>query len=150
MGQHTRCWYLSHWQAVKAQTSMCLRAVSLEPSLLEHIKFGFWGRIKRVLRSLVTLVVSARVFKESVLRICYIIPKPQVLVCILITALIDARSSESNQWPISIRVQLNLCIRALSKRQKIGFQDQLSLDAGQKYCRMLQWGAFCNTFYLHL
>ena len=26
----------------------------------------------------------------------------------------------------------------LSKRQKIGFQDQMSLNAGQKYCRMLQ------------
>ena len=23
--------------------------------------------------------------------------------------------------------------------KKIGFQDQLSLNAGQKYCRMLQW-----------
>ena len=29
---------------------------------------------------------------------------------------------------------------------KIGFQDQLSLNAGQKYCRI---GAFCNTFDLH-
>ena len=30
--------------------------------------------------------------------------------------------------------------RPLSKRQKIGFQDQLLLEAGQKYyCRMLQW-----------
>ena len=28
--------------------------------------------------------------------------------------------------------------RPLSKRSKIGFQDQLSLNAGQKYCRMLQ------------
>ena len=28
--------------------------------------------------------------------------------------------------------------RPLSKRQKIGFQDQLSLNAGQKYCRILQ------------
>ena len=28
--------------------------------------------------------------------------------------------------------------RPLSKRQKIDFQDQLSLNAGQKYCRMLQ------------
>ena len=28
--------------------------------------------------------------------------------------------------------------RPLSKRQKIGFQDQLSLNEGQKYCRMLQ------------
>ena len=27
--------------------------------------------------------------------------------------------------------------RPLSKRQKIGFQDQLSINAGQKYCRML-------------
>ena len=27
--------------------------------------------------------------------------------------------------------------RPLSKRQKIGFQDWLSLNAGQKYCRML-------------
>ena len=30
------------------------------------------------------------------------------------------------------------------KDQKIGFQDQLSFDAGQKYCKML-----CNTFDLH-
>ena len=28
--------------------------------------------------------------------------------------------------------------RLLKKRPKIGFQDQLSLSAGQKYCRMLQ------------
>ena len=28
--------------------------------------------------------------------------------------------------------------RPLSKRQKIGFQDQLSLNAGRKYCRILQ------------
>ena len=28
--------------------------------------------------------------------------------------------------------------RPLSKRQKIGFQDQLLLNAGQKYCKMLQ------------
>ena len=28
--------------------------------------------------------------------------------------------------------------RALSKRQKIGFQDQLSLNTGQKPCSMLQ------------
>ena len=30
------------------------------------------------------------------------------------------------------------CVKwALSKRPKIGFQNQLSLNAGQKYCRML-------------
>ena len=28
--------------------------------------------------------------------------------------------------------------RSLSKRPKIGFQDEFSLNAGQKYCRMLQ------------
>ena len=28
--------------------------------------------------------------------------------------------------------------RPLSKRPKTGFQDRLSLNAGQKYCRMLQ------------
>ena len=33
----------------------------------------------------------------------------------------------------------NTCVKQqLSKRPKIGFQDQLSLNAGQKYCRMLQ------------
>ena len=29
--------------------------------------------------------------------------------------------------------------RPLSKRPKIGFQDRLSLNVGQKYCRMLQY-----------
>ena len=28
---------------------------------------------------------------------------------------------------------------ATIKRPKIGFQDHLLLNAGQKYCRMLQW-----------
>ena len=38
--------------------------------------------------------------------------------------------------------------RPLSKRPKIGFQDQLSLNAGQKYCRMLQGehSAILSTF----
>ena len=38
--------------------------------------------------------------------------------------------------------------RPLSKRQEIGFQDQLSLNAGQKYCRMLQGehSAILSTF----
>ena len=35
----------------------------------------------------------------------------------------------------------------LKKMTIIGFQDWLSLNAGQKYCRMLQ--SFCNTFDLH-
>ena len=38
--------------------------------------------------------------------------------------------------------------QSLSKRPKIGFQDQLSLNAGQKYCRMLQGehSAILSTF----
>ena len=41
------------------------------------------------------------------------------------------------------------CVKQpLSKIQKIGFQDQLSLNAGQKYCRMLQreHSAILSTF----
>ena len=36
----------------------------------------------------------------------------------------------------------------LSKRPKIGLQDQLLLNAGQEYCRMLQWehSAILMTF----
>ena len=38
-------------------------------------------------------------------------------------------------WPIYSKT----CVkRPLSERPKIGFHDQLSLNAGQKYCRMLQ------------
>ena len=38
--------------------------------------------------------------------------------------------------------------RPLSKRPQIGFQDELLLNAGQKYCRMLQWehSALLSTF----
>ena len=37
---------------------------------------------------------------------------------------------------------------AILKKTKIGFQDQLSLNAGQKYCRMLQgeYSAILLTF----
>ena len=41
------------------------------------------------------------------------------------------------------------CVKwPLSKRPKIGFQDKLSLDEGQKYCRMLQgeYSAILSTF----
>ena len=41
-----------------------------------------------------------------------------------------------NSWSLHLNL---LCVkRPLSKRLKIGFQDQLSLKAGQKYCRMLK------------
>ena len=41
------------------------------------------------------------------------------------------------------------CVKQpISKRQKIGFQDRLSLNAGEKYCRMLQGehSAILSTF----
>ena len=41
------------------------------------------------------------------------------------------------------------CVKQpLSKRPKIGFQDQLLLNAGQKYCRMLkgEHSAILSTF----
>ena len=41
------------------------------------------------------------------------------------------------------------CVKlSLSKRPKIGCQDQLLLNAGLEYCRLLK-GAFCNTFDLY-
>ena len=40
---------------------------------------------------------------------------------------------------MTISLYNKTCVkRPLSKRPKIGFQDQLLLNAGQKYCRMLQ------------
>ena len=72
-------WYVTHWRATKAQTSIlliCIRTVLQEPLLLAYAKLG--STVKPTL------------------------------------------SGHSKRRP------------------KIGFQDQLSLNAGQKYCRMLQ------------
>ena len=42
------------------------------------------------------------------------------------------------------------CLKGpLKNRQNKGLKDRLSLNAGQKYCRMLPLGAFCNIFDLH-
>ena len=57
-------------------------------------------------------------------------------------------------WPGYIQISIKLRYRktcekrSLSKRPKIVFQDQLSLNAGQKYCRMLQGehSAILSTF----
>ena len=49
---------------------------------------------------------------------------------------------------IHLNVQYNLCKTTSQKKPKIGLQDQLSLNAGQKYCRMLQGehSAILSTF----
>ena len=51
--------------------------------------------------------------------------------------------------PVTFVIQKNLCKTAtLKKTKKFGCQDQLSLNAGQKYCRMLQGehSAIISTF----
>ena len=52
-------------------------------------------------------------------------------------------------WKELIMYSKTYVKRPLSKRPKIGFIDQLSLNSGQKYYRMLQGEHFCNTFDLH-
>ena len=46
----------------------------------------------------------------------------------------------------------NLRFGPYTKRPKIGFQDQLSLNAGQKYCRMLQYfrSSFIKIFVMSI
>ena len=49
---------------------------------------------------------------------------------------------------MSIQCSRTCLKRPLRKKTKIGFQYRLSLNAGQKYCRMLQWEHFAilSTF----
>ena len=52
-------------------------------------------------------------------------------------------------WIIAFFTNSKTCVkRPLSKRSKIGFQDKSLLNAGQKYCRMLQreHSAILSTF----
>ena len=46
--------------------------------------------------------------------------------------------SKGSYAPFLLAHTLSIVKLLLSKRPKISFQDQLSLNAGQKYCRMLQ------------
>ena len=57
--------------------------------------------------------------------------------------------SYEKQQCLMIEYYIKTCVkRALSKRPKIGFQDQLLLNAGQTHCRMLQGehSAILSTF----
>ena len=47
MGQHLTIWYLSQYQAVKAQTRMHIGAVSTEPLLLAYTKYRLWRRLRK-------------------------------------------------------------------------------------------------------
>ena len=48
-------------------------------------------------------------------------------------------SYRKSRFPLILFFYSKICFkRPLKKKAKIGFQDRLSLNAGQKYCRMLQ------------
>ena len=46
LSQLMRLWYLSHRRPAKAQASLRIRAVSPEPSLFAHMKYGSRGNVK--------------------------------------------------------------------------------------------------------
>ena len=74
-------------------------------------------------------------FLNSFIKILYICNGPSCLYCIKVYG--------KFHWSTNLRVKglkySKTCVKQpLSKRLKIGFLDQLSLNAGQKYCIMLQ------------
>ena len=46
LSQLTRLWYLSHRRPAKAQASLRIRAVSPEPSLFAHMRYGSRRRVR--------------------------------------------------------------------------------------------------------
>ena len=71
------------------------------------------------------------------------ISKERVLIHVVAEYILYMTQKSQGEWIFDLSKKT--CVKwPLSKRQKIGFQDQISLNAGQKYCRML-----CNTFDLH-
>ena len=80
-------------------------------------------------------------------------------IWIMVTMQGHLQPSKTMLTPISSSaVYIKTCVkRPLSKRPQIGFQNQLSLSAGQKYCRMLPfvikilfvyfWVAVLDRFY---
>ena len=60
---------------------------------------------------------------------------------IQVASFLEICNKSSNEYIIIVK-------RPLPKRLKIGFHDRLSLNAGQKYCRMLQGehSAILSTF----
>ena len=52
MSQHMRLWYLSPRRPAKAQASLCICAVSSEPSLFAHMKYGSRRRVQIKIRHL--------------------------------------------------------------------------------------------------
>ena len=63
MDRVKRIWYLSPMRAAKVQASLCIRAVSPEPSLLAHTSSESRGTFRQKARSLAPLNGRACAFK---------------------------------------------------------------------------------------
>ena len=119
--------------------------------------WGFAGYTYHIVGNLMpwlklTLCIRARKALGT-LSICTGWPEPLLHKYVLSTKITCACSSvgyghsdqtaptcnQNNKIAICTPIYSKTCVKQpLSKWQKIGFQDQLSLNAGQKYCRMLQ------------
>ena len=64
MSQLMRLWYLSQRWPAKAQASLCIQAVSPEPSLFAQTKYGCRGRVRPNMRQLAPLDSCACAFEE--------------------------------------------------------------------------------------
>ena len=64
MSKLMRLWYLSHRRPAKAQASLRIRAVSPEPSLFAHMKYGSRRRVQPKIRHLAPLDGCACAFGE--------------------------------------------------------------------------------------
>ena len=59
-----RLWYLSHRRPAKAQASLCIRAVSPEPSLFAYMKYGSRQSGRPKIRHLASLDCCACAFED--------------------------------------------------------------------------------------
>ena len=85
--------------------------------------------------------------KQLYLEKCYL--SANVDTCTSLLRYITIRKYGTLMFAISFRSTVKPVFSGHSKRRpNMGFQDQLSLNAGQKHCRMLQWeySAILSTF----
>ena len=66
MSQLMKLWYLSHRRPAKAQASLRICAVSPEPSLFAHIKYGSKRMVRRKIRHLASVDDCACTFEKWV------------------------------------------------------------------------------------
>ena len=71
-----RLWYLLHRRPAKAQASQLVRAVSPEPLLFAHMKYGRRRRVRPKIRHLAPLDGCAYAFEESLRR-----TKSAIILC---------------------------------------------------------------------